>query len=95
VPKNPEPPPPVAPYKLPAESIARGPPAPCPAGSSLVKVCNFCSPQASKRRAADASAADTWEVPYDRQRPLLLAMWCCALYLAYVLARGVWSWLYP
>ncbi len=44
---------------------------------------------------ADASAARTWEVPYDRQRPLLLAMWCCALYLAYVLARGVWSSLYP
>jgi biopolymer transport protein ExbB/TolQ/biopolymer transport protein ExbD len=44
---------------------------------------------------ADASAARTWEVPYDRQRPLLLALWCCALYLAFVLARGVWSWLYP
>jgi biopolymer transport protein ExbB len=44
---------------------------------------------------ADASAARTWEVPYDRQRPLLLAMWCCALFLAYVLARGVWSSLYP
>jgi hypothetical protein len=37
---------------------------------------------------ADASAACTWEVPYDRQRPLLLAMWCCALFLAYVFGSG-------
>jgi biopolymer transport protein ExbB/TolQ/biopolymer transport protein ExbD len=46
--------------------------------------------------APDASVARTWEVPYDRHRPLLLGMWCCVLYLAYVLARGVyWSWFYP
>jgi biopolymer transport protein ExbB/TolQ len=46
--------------------------------------------------APDASVARTWEVPYDRHRPLLLGMWCCALYLVYVLALGVyWSWFYP
>ena len=31
-----------------------------------------------------------WEVPYDRQRLLLLAFWCCALYVAFLLARA-WS----
>lgn len=45
---------------------------------------------ATKKVFAVGNAARTWEVPYDRQRPLLLAMWCCALYLAYVL---VLSWL--
>jgi len=34
---------------------------------------------------ADAPAARSREVPYDRQRLVLLAMWCCALYLAYIL----------
>jgi biopolymer transport protein ExbB/TolQ/biopolymer transport protein ExbD len=44
----------------------------------------------------DASVVRNREVPYDRHRPLLLAMWCCVLYLVYVLARGVyWSWFYP
>jgi biopolymer transport protein ExbB/TolQ/biopolymer transport protein ExbD len=39
---------------------------------------------------ADASAGRSWEVPYDRQRPLLLAFWCCALYVAYLLAQAWW-----
>jgi biopolymer transport protein ExbB/TolQ len=44
---------------------------------------------------AGDSAARSWEVAYDQQLSLLPAMWCCALYLAYVLARDVyWSWLY-
>jgi biopolymer transport protein ExbB len=38
----------------------------------------------------DASAGRSWEVPYDRQRPLLLAFWCCGLYVAFLLAHG-WS----
>jgi len=38
----------------------------------------------------DASADRSWEVPYDRQRPLLLAFWCCALYVAFLLAHA-WS----
>jgi biopolymer transport protein ExbB/biopolymer transport protein TolQ len=38
----------------------------------------------------DASAGRSWEVPYDRQRPLLLAFWCCALYVALLLAHA-WS----
>lgn len=38
----------------------------------------------------DASAGRSWEVPYDRQRPLLLAFWCCALYVAFLLAHA-WS----
>lgn len=38
----------------------------------------------------DASAARSWEVPYDRQRPLLLAFWCCALYVVFLFARA-WS----
>ncbi len=29
----------------------------------------------------DASVVRNWEVPYDRHRPLLLAMWCCVLCL--------------
>jgi biopolymer transport protein ExbB len=36
----------------------------------------------------DAFAGRSWEVPYDRQRPLLLAFWCCALYVAFLLARA-------
>jgi biopolymer transport protein ExbB/TolQ/biopolymer transport protein ExbD len=44
----------------------------------------------------DASVVHNWEVPYDRHRPLLLAMSCCVLYLVYVLARSVyWLWFYP
>ena len=38
----------------------------------------------------DAPAGRNWEVPYDRQRPLLLAFWCCALYVAFLLAHA-WS----
>ena len=38
----------------------------------------------------DASAGRSWEVPYDHQRPLLLAFWCCALYVAFLLAHA-WS----
>lgn len=38
---------------------------------------------------ADASAARSREVPYDRQRLVLLAMWCCAFYLAYILFTGL------
>jgi biopolymer transport protein ExbB/TolQ/biopolymer transport protein ExbD len=38
----------------------------------------------------DASAGRSWEVPYDRQRPLLLAFWCCALYVVFLFARA-WS----
>jgi biopolymer transport protein ExbB len=38
----------------------------------------------------DAFAGRSWEVPYDRQRPLLLAFWCCALYVAFLLAHA-WS----
>ncbi len=38
----------------------------------------------------DAPAGRSWEVPYDRQRPLLLAFWCCALYVAFLLAHA-WS----
>jgi hypothetical protein len=37
----------------------------------------------------DAFAGRRWEVPYDRQRPLLLAFWC-ALYVAFLLAHA-WS----
>ena len=40
--------------------------------------------------AGSASAGGSWEVPYDRQRPLLLAFWCCALYVALLLAHA-WS----
>lgn len=36
------------------------------------------------------NGARAWEIPYDRQRPLLLAVWCCALYFGYAL---VLSWL--
>lgn len=44
---------------------------------------------------ADATTARTWEVPYDHLRLHLLAMWCCALYLTYVLAGGIMaSWWY-
>jgi hypothetical protein len=44
----------------------------------------------------DASVVRNWEVPYDRDRPLLLAMWCCVLCLVYVVAREVyWSWFCP
>ena len=40
--------------------------------------------------AGDASAGRRWEVPYDRHRPLLLAFWCCALYVIYLFAHA-WS----
>ena len=40
--------------------------------------------------AGNPSAARIWEVPYDNQSPLLLAFWCCALYVAYLLAHA-WS----
>jgi biopolymer transport protein ExbB/TolQ/biopolymer transport protein ExbD len=36
----------------------------------------------------NAVADRSWEVPYDRQRPLLLAFWCCALYVVFLLARA-------
>lgn len=39
---------------------------------------------------ADAFAGRNWEVPYDRQGPLLLAFWWCALYVAVLLALA-WS----
>jgi biopolymer transport protein ExbB/biopolymer transport protein TolQ len=43
----------------------------------------------------DAPRAHTWEVPYDHQRALLSAMWCCALYLAFFFARGMyWSYVW-
>ena len=38
--------------------------------------------------AANASAGHTWEVPYDRHRPLLLAVWCCVLYVAFLFAQA-------
>ncbi len=39
---------------------------------------------------ADAFAGRGWEVSYDRQRPLLLAFCCCALYVIYLFcSRGV------
>jgi biopolymer transport protein ExbB/TolQ len=38
------------------------------------------------------SAARSWEVPFDHQRALLLAMWGCALYVAFIFAEGAyWS----
>ena len=37
------------------------------------------------------SAAHLWEVAYDRQRGLLLAMCLCALFFAFTLVRGVYS----
>jgi hypothetical protein len=40
--------------------------------------------------AGDAFAGRSWEVPYDHQRPLMLAFCCCALYMAFLLARA-WS----
>ena len=36
----------------------------------------------------NAAADRGWEVPYDRQRPLLLAFWCCTLYVVFLLARA-------
>ena len=40
-------------------------------------------------------AARIWEVPYDRQRPLALAMWACILFVAYVMANDLyWSWVF-
>ena len=42
-------------------------------------------------------AARFWEVPYDRQRALLLAVWSGALYFVLILAQGVyqhWSYLW-
>jgi hypothetical protein len=33
-------------------------------------------------------AARSWEIRYDRQRPLLLAMWGCMFYIAFILAQG-------
>ncbi len=36
----------------------------------------------------NAAAGRSWEVPYDRQRPLLLAFWWCALYVVFLLARA-------
>ena len=41
--------------------------------------------------AADASAVPSWEIPYDRQRALLLALWCSALYVVFVFGRGAYS----
>ena len=38
----------------------------------------------------DGPASYSWEVPYDRQRALLLAFWCCALYVAFLLTHA-WS----
>lgn len=44
---------------------------------------------------ASAFAKDGWEVPYDRQRPLALAMWACVLYVAYVMANDLYySWFF-
>ena len=45
---------------------------------------------ATTRIFADGNAAAdrSWEVPYDRQRPLLLAFWCCALYVVFLLVRA-------
>jgi biopolymer transport protein ExbB len=39
---------------------------------------------------ADTSAGRSWEVPSDRQRPLLLAFWCCVIYVVFLFARA-WS----
>jgi MotA/TolQ/ExbB proton channel family len=38
-----------------------------------------------------ASPVYTWEVLYDRQRALLLAMWCCALFVAFTFASAMYS----
>jgi biopolymer transport protein ExbB/TolQ len=35
-------------------------------------------------------AARSWEIRYDRQRPLLLAMWGCMFYIAFILAQGMY-----
>lgn len=40
--------------------------------------------------AMDASAGRIWEVRYDSQRSLLLAFWCCALYVLFLLVFA-WS----
>jgi len=40
--------------------------------------------------AGSGFAGRNWEVSYDRQRPLLLAFWCCAGYVAFLLAHA-WS----
>jgi biopolymer transport protein ExbB/TolQ len=39
---------------------------------------------------ADGSARRSWEIPYDRQRCLLLGIGLCAVYLAYDVALGVY-----
>jgi len=36
-------------------------------------------------------AARSWEIRYDRQRPLLLAMWGCMFYIAFILAQGMYQ----
>jgi biopolymer transport protein ExbB/TolQ len=36
-------------------------------------------------------AARSWEIRYDRQRPLLLAMWGCMFYIAFILAQGTYQ----
>ncbi len=36
----------------------------------------------------NAAADRSWEVPYDRQRPPLLAFWCCALYVVFLFVRA-------
>jgi biopolymer transport protein ExbD len=38
--------------------------------------------------SGDDFADRSWEVPYDHQRPLLLAFWCCALFVAFLLAHA-------
>jgi biopolymer transport protein ExbB/TolQ/biopolymer transport protein ExbD len=43
---------------------------------------------AATRIFAVGDAGRSWEVPYDRQRPLLLAFWCCAFYVAFLLAHA-------
>lgn len=52
--------------------------------------CAYVSVAKGILTAGSASAGGSWEVPYDRQRPLLLAFWCCALYVALLLAHA-WS----
>jgi biopolymer transport protein ExbB/biopolymer transport protein TolQ len=37
-------------------------------------------------------ATRSWEVPYDRQRALMIWIWFCTLYLAFLFGRGIyWS----
>jgi len=42
-------------------------------------------------RVSPNSASRSWEVRYDRQRTLLLTMWSCMFYIAFILAQGMYQ----